>query len=64
MINQNWSYYYNVLHDYYSNLEIEGYITELEMEDCLDNIHDSTLGQITEECALLGLVNLPFLVAG
>jgi len=62
MINQDWSYYYNILHDYYSNLEIEGFITEYEMEDCLEVIHDSSLGQLTEECATLGLVNIPFIL--
>jgi len=61
MINQSWSYYYNKLHNYYSNLEIEGYITEEEMEDSLDTVHDSTLGMLTEECAKLGLANIPFI---
>ena len=61
MINQDWSYYYNLLHNYYSQLEIDGYITEGEMEDCLDIIHDSTQGELQEECAKLDLIIVPSL---
>ena len=64
MLSLNWSYYYNLLHNYYSQLEISGYITEGEMEDCLDIIHDSTLGTLMEECAKLELIDVPALSHG
>jgi len=61
MISQDWSHYYNLLHNYFSDLEIEGHITEGEMEDCIELVHDSTLGELIEECARLGLASIPFI---
>jgi len=61
MLSRDWSYYYNLLHEHYSQLEIDGYITEGEMEDCLDVIHDSTLGELQEECVKLELITVPSL---
>ena len=55
----DWSYLYNVLHDYYSSLELEKHITEIEMEDCLDIIHEATLGELQERCVRLDLVSIP-----
>jgi len=61
MISQDWSYYYNLLHNHYSQLEIEEYITEDEMEDCVLVILESTLGELQEECIKLELIDIPFL---
>lgn len=61
MISQSWSYYYNLLHNYYSKLEIDGYITEGEMEDCLDILHESSVGELQEESVKLELVLVPSL---
>lgn len=61
MISYSWAHYYNLLHNYYSQLEIDGYITEVEMEDCLDIIHDSTPGGLQEECVKLELIEVPSL---
>jgi len=61
MLSQSWSYYYNLLHNYYSQLEINGYISEGEMEDCLDIIHDSTVGELQEDCVKLELIFVPSL---
>ena len=61
MINHNWSYYYNLLKKYYSQLKKNGLIQENEMTEILKVIHNSTLGELIEECANLELIKIPSL---
>lgn len=63
MINQDWFFYYNLLKKYYVELTEDGYISDEELEDCLEFMHSCTLGELQEECSNLGLADVPFLVA-
>jgi len=62
MISQDWSFYYNLLHEYFSDLEKEGYITKGEKDDCIDLVYYSSLAELIEECARLGLASIPFAI--
>ena len=62
MVNQDWFFYYSLLKKYYIELAVDGYISEEELEDCLELMHTCTLGEIQEECSKLGLADVPYIV--
>lgn len=45
-----WSHLYNKLYEYYNNLCVDEFISEEEMENCIDEIEGETSFALWERC--------------